>query len=53
MPVVENLEDIWLVTKLQNERKAKEEREKRQRLQVSDPAAQAGRLPSLGCSCGW
>ena len=32
MPVVENLEDLWLVSKLQRERKAKEQAAKQQRL---------------------
>lgn len=32
VPVVENLEDLWLVSKLQRERKKKEEAEKAQRL---------------------
>lgn len=34
VPVVENLEDIWQVSKLQAERKEKEEREKQARLKV-------------------
>ena len=32
MPVVENLEDLWLVSKLQRERKAKEQAAKQRRL---------------------
>lgn len=32
VPVVENLEDLWLVSKLQKERKAKEEEQKRKKL---------------------
>ncbi len=32
MPVVENLEDLWMVSKLQRERKAKEEAAKQRRL---------------------
>jgi len=32
VPVVENLEDLWLVSKLQKERKAKEEEQKRKNL---------------------
>eukprot|EP00887_Chlorella_sp_A99_P000144 scaffold16.g144.t1 len=32
VPVVENLEDIWMVSRLQRERKAKEERQKQVRL---------------------
>lgn len=34
VPVVENLEDLWLVSKLQNERKMKEEEEKKRRLEA-------------------
>ncbi len=37
VPVVENLEDIWMVSKLQQQRKAKEAREKAKRLQVGSP----------------
>ncbi|KAI3425374.1 hypothetical protein D9Q98_009138 [Chlorella vulgaris] len=33
VPVVENLEDLWLVSRLQNERKAKEEKAKTKKLQ--------------------
>ncbi len=33
VPVVENLEDLWLVSKLQKERKAKEEDQKRKKLE--------------------
>lgn len=33
VPVVENLEDLWLVSKLQQERKAKEEKEKAAKLE--------------------
>jgi len=32
--VVENLEDMWLISKLQRDRKAKEEEEKQKKLQV-------------------
>jgi hypothetical protein len=32
VPVVENLEDLWLVSKLQRERKAKEQAAKQRRL---------------------
>jgi hypothetical protein len=42
VPVVENLEDLWLVTKLQNERKAKEERQKQKKLQVRHAGGVAG-----------
>lgn len=35
MPVVENLEDLWMVSRLQRERKTKEEAEKARRLQAS------------------
>lgn len=34
MAVVENLEDMWVVSKLQRDRKAKEEAEKQRKLQV-------------------
>ncbi|KAI7844470.1 hypothetical protein COHA_001973 [Chlorella ohadii] len=33
VPVVENLEDLWMVSRLQNEKKRKEEQEKARRLQ--------------------
>ena len=42
MAVVENLEDMWLISKLQRDRKAKEEEEKQKKLQV--PRAPACRL---------
>lgn len=35
VPVVENLEDLWMVSRLQNEKKRKEEQEKARRLQVT------------------
>jgi hypothetical protein len=34
VPVVENLEDLWLVSKLQQERKAKEAKEKKSRVEA-------------------
>ena len=42
MPVVENLEDMWLVTKLQGERKAKQEKEKALQEMQQLQEAQAG-----------
>lgn len=40
MAVVENLEDMWVLSKLQRDRKAKEEAEKQNRLQVSKQASE-------------
>ena len=34
MPVVQNLEDLWKVSRLQNQRKAREEKAKQQKLEV-------------------
>lgn len=52
MAVVENLEDMWLLSKLQRDRQAKEEEEKKKKLEVgfkklfSLPEAQ--RAPKTG-----
>ncbi len=48
MPVVENLEDLWMVSRLQRERKTKEEAEKARRLQASPRASWLGALDCRG-----
>ena len=45
MPVVENLEDLWKVSKLQTERKKREEEGKVKRLQVGPCLVPHTRLP--------
>ena len=52
MPVVENLEDMWLVTKLQNERKAKQEKEKalQEMRQLQDAQAASKVRPTVLCN---
>lgn len=42
VPVVENLEDLWLVSKLQQERKVKEENDKRKKLDAMREALEQG-----------
>lgn len=52
MPVVENLEDLWMVSRLQRERKTKEDADKARRLQ----ARQGWRWCVYACVCwglGW
>ena len=53
MPVVENLRDMWKVTKLQQERKAKQEREKA--LQELEDLKAASEPPQVseGPPCSW
>lgn len=52
VPVVENLEDLWMVSRLQRERKTKEDADKARRLQ----ARQGWRWCVYACVCwglGW
>jgi hypothetical protein len=44
--VVESLEDIWKVSRMQRERKQKEERERLARLQVRCRYMPRGRMPA-------
>lgn len=51
MPVVENLRDMWKVTKLQQERKAKQEKEKAlqelEELKAASQPAEVGESTSM------